>query len=162
MAYTVAALQALANANPSRKRKNAKRTRPFVICGAELCTLVSFAVIIGGGVQRRAAGWQVASGVLLFSAVVQCGGMAIVVRPLPLSTTPFPLLPFSELVTDCLGLPLRPRLPLLGRLAPRHVLPPRHRLLDHPRPHIRRHHCLSPLPPKRRRLRAHPRRANGA
>jgi hypothetical protein len=47
----------------------------------ELCTLVSFIVIIGGGVQRRVAGWQVASGVLLFSAVVQCAGMAIVVRP---------------------------------------------------------------------------------
>jgi hypothetical protein len=45
---------------------------------AELCTLVSFVVIVGGGVQRRAAGWQVASGVLIFSAVVQCGGMAIV------------------------------------------------------------------------------------
>ena len=44
----------------------------------ELCTLVSFIVIIGGGVQRRVAGWQVASGVLLFSAVVQCAGMAIV------------------------------------------------------------------------------------
>jgi hypothetical protein len=34
-------------------------------------------------VQRRAAGWQVASGVLLFSAVVQCAGMAIVVCLLP-------------------------------------------------------------------------------
>ncbi len=45
----------------------------------ELCTLVSFVVIIGGGVQRRAAGWQVAAGVLAFSAVVQCAGMAIVV-----------------------------------------------------------------------------------
>jgi hypothetical protein len=46
---------------------------------AELCSLVSFVVIVGGGVQRRTAGWQVASGVLIFSAVVQCGGMAIVV-----------------------------------------------------------------------------------
>lgn len=49
----------------------------------ELCTLVSFIVIIGGGVQRRIAGWQVASGLLLFSAVVQCAGMAIVVRHQP-------------------------------------------------------------------------------
>lgn len=47
----------------------------------ELCTLVSFVVIIAGGVQRRVAGWQVAVGVLMFSAVVQCAGMAIVVCP---------------------------------------------------------------------------------
>lgn len=45
----------------------------------ELCTLVSFVVIISGGVQRRAVGWQVAAGILAFSAVVQCAGMAIVV-----------------------------------------------------------------------------------
>lgn len=58
------------------------RTVGFLISFAvvvELCTLVSFVVIIGGGVQRRVSGWQVASGVLLFSAVVQCAGMAIVV-----------------------------------------------------------------------------------
>jgi len=57
---------------------------------AELCSLVSFAVIVGGGVQRRAAGWQVVSGVLLFSAVVQCAGMAIVVClcTSPLRTAP--------------------------------------------------------------------------
>lgn len=61
---------------------NMWRTVGFLISFAvviELCTLVSFVVIIGGGVQRRAAGWQVASGVLIFSAVVQCAGMAIVV-----------------------------------------------------------------------------------
>jgi len=46
----------------------------------ELCAIVSFIVIISGGVQRRAAGWQVAVGVLSFSAIVQCAGMAIVVR----------------------------------------------------------------------------------
>jgi lysylphosphatidylglycerol synthetase-like protein (DUF2156 family) len=44
----------------------------------ELCAIVSFIVIISGGVQRRAAGWQVAVGVLSFSAIVQCAGMAIV------------------------------------------------------------------------------------
>lgn len=49
----------------------------------ELCALVSFIVIISGGVQRRAAGWQVAVGVLSFSAIVQCAGMAIVVRYFP-------------------------------------------------------------------------------
>ncbi|KAH7396552.1 hypothetical protein DE146DRAFT_678317 [Phaeosphaeria sp. MPI-PUGE-AT-0046c] len=60
---------------------NMWRTVGFLISFAvviELCTLVSFVVIVGGGVQRRAAGWQVASGVLIFSAVVQCAGMAIV------------------------------------------------------------------------------------
>jgi hypothetical protein len=46
----------------------------------ELCAIVSFVVIISGGVQRRAQGWMVAVGVLSFSALVQCGGMAIVVR----------------------------------------------------------------------------------
>ncbi|KAF2690126.1 hypothetical protein K458DRAFT_99009 [Lentithecium fluviatile CBS 122367] len=44
----------------------------------ELCTLVSFAVIIAGGVQRRAAGWKIICGLLLFSGFVQCAGMAIV------------------------------------------------------------------------------------
>jgi hypothetical protein len=61
---------------------NMWRTVGFLISFAvvtELCTLVSFVVIVGGGVQRRAAGWQVASGVLVFAAVVQCAGMAIVV-----------------------------------------------------------------------------------
>jgi hypothetical protein len=46
----------------------------------ELCTLVSFAVVIAGGVQRRVAGWSVISGLLLFSGIVQMAGMAIVVR----------------------------------------------------------------------------------
>lgn len=49
----------------------------------ELCTLVCFVVIIAGGVQRRAAGWQLVVGVLAFSAIVQCAGMAIVVRTFP-------------------------------------------------------------------------------
>ncbi|KAF1945304.1 hypothetical protein EJ02DRAFT_369636 [Clathrospora elynae] len=44
----------------------------------ELCAVVSFVVIITGGVQRRVAGWGVAVGVLGCSAVVQCAGMAIV------------------------------------------------------------------------------------
>jgi hypothetical protein len=66
------------------------RTVGFLISFAvviELCTLVSFIVIVGGGVQRRAAGWQVAAGVLLFSAVIQCAGMAIVVCPYPFLPT---------------------------------------------------------------------------
>ncbi|KAH8730756.1 hypothetical protein GQ44DRAFT_699801 [Phaeosphaeriaceae sp. PMI808] len=60
---------------------NMWRTVGFLISLAvviELCTLVSFVVIIGGGVQRRAAGWQVASGILFFSAIIQCAGMSIV------------------------------------------------------------------------------------
>lgn len=44
----------------------------------ELCTIVSFVIIMAGGIQRRAAGWQVAVGILAFSAVVQCAGMSIV------------------------------------------------------------------------------------
>lgn len=46
----------------------------------ELCTLVSFVVIVAGGVQRRVQGWGVVVGVLVFSAIIQGAGMAIVVR----------------------------------------------------------------------------------
>jgi hypothetical protein len=49
----------------------------------ELCTLVSFGVIIAGGVQRRTAGWKIISGLLLFSGIVQCAGMALVVCRFP-------------------------------------------------------------------------------
>jgi hypothetical protein len=136
------------------------RTVGFLISFAvviELCTLVSFVVIIGGGVQRRTAGWQVAVGVLLFSAVVQCAGMAIVVCHILHFINPG----HSHVLT-LLGLPLRPRLPLLGRLAPRHVLPPRDCVVDHSRPHFGWHHCQRPLPPLRGRLRAHHGRAHRA
>ncbi|KAL1652476.1 hypothetical protein SLS61_005082 [Didymella pomorum] len=44
----------------------------------ELCTLVSFVVIVAGGVQRRVQGWGVVVGVLAFSAIIQGAGMAIV------------------------------------------------------------------------------------
>ncbi|KAF2706480.1 hypothetical protein K504DRAFT_448159 [Pleomassaria siparia CBS 279.74] len=44
----------------------------------ELCALVSFVVIISGGVQRRSTGWQVVCSILLFGGIVQCAGMAIV------------------------------------------------------------------------------------
>lgn len=60
---------------------NAWRTVGFLTSFAvvvELCTLVSFIVIIGGGVQRRVAGWQVAVGVLSVGGVVEGGGMGIV------------------------------------------------------------------------------------
>lgn len=45
----------------------------------ELATLVSFAVIVAGGVQRRSTGWKIISSLLVFSAVVECAGMGIVV-----------------------------------------------------------------------------------
>ena len=45
----------------------------------ELCLLVAFVVIIAGGVQRRTAGWRIICALLMFSAFVQCVGMAIVV-----------------------------------------------------------------------------------
>ncbi|KAF1994975.1 hypothetical protein P154DRAFT_500976 [Amniculicola lignicola CBS 123094] len=44
----------------------------------ELCTVVSFIVIIAGGVQRRTQGWQVMCSILLVGGVIQCAGMAIV------------------------------------------------------------------------------------
>ncbi|KAF2749586.1 hypothetical protein M011DRAFT_312962 [Sporormia fimetaria CBS 119925] len=44
----------------------------------ELATIVSFVVIIAGGVQRRAAGWKIISSILGFGAAVQCAGTAIV------------------------------------------------------------------------------------
>ena len=45
----------------------------------ELCTLVSFVVIVAGGVQRRVQGWGIVVGVLIFSAIIQGAGMSIVV-----------------------------------------------------------------------------------
>ncbi|KAF2739674.1 hypothetical protein EJ04DRAFT_531552 [Polyplosphaeria fusca] len=44
----------------------------------ELCMLVSFIVIVVGGVQRRVTGWKVLSPLLAFGGIVQCAGMAIV------------------------------------------------------------------------------------
>lgn len=61
---------------------NLWRTVGFLIDFAvvvELATLVSFGVIISGGVQRRSAGWKIVASLLVFSGVVQCVGIAIVV-----------------------------------------------------------------------------------
>ncbi|KAF2649825.1 hypothetical protein K491DRAFT_707905 [Lophiostoma macrostomum CBS 122681] len=44
----------------------------------QLATLVSFIVIIAGGVQRRTQGWKVICSVLTVGGLVQCAGMAIV------------------------------------------------------------------------------------
>lgn len=44
----------------------------------ELCMLVSFVVIVAGGVQRRVTGWKVLSPLLVFGGAIQCAGMAIV------------------------------------------------------------------------------------
>lgn len=44
----------------------------------ELCTLVSFAVIIMGGIQMRSTGWKVVCSLLLLGGIVQCVVMAIV------------------------------------------------------------------------------------
>jgi hypothetical protein len=123
----------------------------------ELCTLVSFIVIIGGGVQRRVAGWQVAVGALMFSALVQCAGMAIVVRSHLLE-------PGSSTAKKILtppGLPLQQQPPLLRRLGARHLLSPRHSIVDHPPRPIPRHTLQRPVPPCRRRLRAHTRPVPG-
>jgi hypothetical protein len=60
---------------------NMWRTVGFLITFAvviELCTLVSFVVIMAGGVQRRSQGWMVAVALLIFSAFTQCAGMAVV------------------------------------------------------------------------------------
>jgi hypothetical protein len=45
----------------------------------QLAALVSFIVIIAGGVQRRVQGWKVICSVLTVGGLVQCAGMAIVV-----------------------------------------------------------------------------------
>ncbi|KAF2465542.1 uncharacterized protein BDR25DRAFT_84885 [Lindgomyces ingoldianus] len=57
------------------------RTVGFLISFAvvvELCTLVTFFVIISGGVQRRSTGWTIPCSLLLFASIIQCAGMAIV------------------------------------------------------------------------------------
>lgn len=51
----------------------------------ELCTLVSFVVIIAGGVQRRVQGWGIVVGVLVFSAIIQGAGMSVVVCLAPVA-----------------------------------------------------------------------------
>ncbi|KAH7135391.1 hypothetical protein B0J11DRAFT_158581 [Dendryphion nanum] len=63
----------------------------------ELATLVSFAVIIAGGVQRRVAGWKIITGLLAFGGVVLCAGMAIVAS---LSNNPHNFPPTSHLGTS--------------------------------------------------------------
>lgn len=44
----------------------------------ELCALVSFMVIMSGGVQRRSTGWKVVCSILLLGGIFQCAAMAIV------------------------------------------------------------------------------------
>ncbi|KAF2874430.1 hypothetical protein BDV95DRAFT_627111 [Massariosphaeria phaeospora] len=44
----------------------------------ELCSLVSFIVVMSGGVQRRSVGWKIVCSLLLFGGIVQCAGMALV------------------------------------------------------------------------------------
>ena len=43
-------------------------------------TLVAYVAILAGGRQKRESGWKVLSFLLMLTAVVQCAGMAIVVR----------------------------------------------------------------------------------
>lgn len=45
----------------------------------ELCALVSFIVIISGGVQRRSTGWKLICSILLLGGIFQCAAMALVV-----------------------------------------------------------------------------------
>ena len=42
-------------------------------------TLAAYIVIIGGGRQKREAGWRALSFMLMFIGVVQCAAMAIMV-----------------------------------------------------------------------------------
>lgn len=137
----------------------------------ELCTLVSFGVIIAGGVQRRVAGWSVICGLLLFSGIVQCAGMAIVVcftvhtvrGGLGWSTagscTDIRHGTIERSVLTPLGIPLRPPRAILRRLVSRRLMVPRHRLMGPPHPNQPGDSRLSRVPPAGRRLRAYPGRA---
>lgn len=104
----------------------------------ELCTLVSFVVIVSGGVQRRVQGWGVVVGVLLFSAFIQCAGMAIVVRLLGGR-------PKMAILTRA-GLCLRPRLPLLVWMAPRCFVVHVHGIMDTAFSYRPRHRGIGILP----------------
>jgi len=44
----------------------------------ELATLIAYAVIILGGIQRRTKGWKVVCSLLTFAGIAQCVSMAIV------------------------------------------------------------------------------------
>lgn len=104
----------------------------------ELCTLVSFVVIVAGGVQRRVQGWGVVVGVLLFSAFIQCAGMAIVVSQM------------SVLHRTCLltvpVLRLRPRCAIFLWLPPGLIVVHVHRVLDTARCHSPGHYSFGILP----------------
>ena len=41
--------------------------------------LIAFVVILGGGKQKREAGWKILSGLLLLVGLIQCTGMALMV-----------------------------------------------------------------------------------
>ena len=42
-------------------------------------TLAAYIVILGGGRQKREAGWKILSFMLMFTGLVQCAAMAIMV-----------------------------------------------------------------------------------
>lgn len=113
----------------------------------ELCTLVSFVVIVAGGVQRRVQGWGVVVSVLLFSALIQCAGMAVVVSCF------FSFL-FFNVVLEGRGtganvvavLRLRSRPAFLLWISARFLMVDVHGVLDPPRDHGAWYHSISVLP----------------
>jgi hypothetical protein len=133
----------------------------------ELCALVSFIVIISGGVQRRSTGWKVVCSILLLGGVFQCAAMAIVVRfPKPSGSLRNKLnrrtLELKRRGANvCTGLPFRSRRTLLRRLVPRHLLHTVHRILGAPRSHQHRHHGLGAILGGRGWLRTHTELSDG-
>jgi hypothetical protein len=145
---------------------NMWRTVGFLITFAvviELCTLVSFVVIMAGGVQRRSQGWMVAVALLIFSAFTQCAGMAVVVRlhSFFYSSSFYPHMHMHMHITITIwltdptaGLCFRKRPPILVRLAPRRLVDVLHNLVEPARPQRIRHRLFRHLHADRRRLRA--------
>ena len=48
-------------------------------------TIITYVVILAGGMQKRASGWKILSALLLLVGAVQCTSMAIMVRGQPFS-----------------------------------------------------------------------------
>lgn len=59
-------------------------------------TFISFVVMIAGGKQKRESGWKILAGLLFLIGVVQCAGMALIVKPYSLRFPPFPIHQFDN------------------------------------------------------------------
>ena len=116
-------------------------------------TLIAFIVVLGGGKQKREAGWKVLSGLLLLVGLIQCAGMALMVDIYEL------LSEVDRYAEGSTGISLRQRRPILPGLEAGHLVDSLHRQLEHERSVGGRPFCICAATPIRRGIRAYTRRA---